>query len=266
MKNLKSIVAIVIICLMLAAPGCSSGETTIHESGSTTVQPLMEVMAEEYMGLHPDVKITVAGGGSSSGISSVCNGIVDIGASSRELTESEAKPVKQYPIAIDSIAVIVNPGNQITGLTMEQLRDIFSGVITDWSEVSGMSGKITVVSREEGSGTQQTFLETVLPGTYFADTAILQASNGALRTVIAEDLRAIGYVSLAYADDSVKVLTLNGIKPSLETLQDGTYPITRRLLLLTRGNVKSCVRDFLDFCQGPEGQAIAEREGYFRLG
>lgn len=258
---------VLIISLLFVLPACTgttptnglSGEIT--EAGSTTVQPLAEKFAEDFKLIHPGVTVTIQGGGSSVGVKSAAEGIVDIGAASREIKPDEPALVKHL-IAKDGIAIIVHPSNEISDLKKEQVRDIFSGKITNWSEVGGPDEQITVVAREEGSGTRSAFEEMVMDEELITNYTILQSSNGAIRTTVVNDPNAIGFLSLGYVDSAVKALSIDGIPCTIETALDGTYPIVRPLYFLTATEPTGLVKEFLDFCTGPEGQSIVESEGY----
>jgi len=253
--------AVSIISLSIALPACTNTTEEITEAGSTTVQPLAEKFAEAFKATHPDITITIQGGGSSVGVKSVAEGIVDIGAASREIKPDEPALVKHL-IAKDGIAVIVHPSNEISDIDKEQVRDIFSGKITNWSEVGGPDEQITVVAREEGSGTRSAFEEMVMDEELVTNTAILQSSNGAIRTTVVNDPNSIGFLSMGYVDSATKALSINDVPCTIGTALAGTYPIVRPLYFLTATEPAGLVKEFLDFCTGPEGQAIVESEGY----
>lgn len=236
-------------------------ETTITLAGSSTVQPLAEKLGNAFTESKPDVRIDVSGGGSSVGIKSVADGIVDIGMSSRELRPDEPQLI-EHLIAKDAIAIVVHPGNSVSNLSMEQLRKIYTGEITNWNQVGGAAGAIIVVAREEGSGTRDAFDELVMQGSLIKADAILQTSNGMVRTAVSITPSAIGFLSLAYTDSSVKVLAINGVECTVENCQSGAYPLVRPLYLLTKGEPEGLVKEFIDFCLSPEGQRIVEEEGY----
>ena len=242
-----------------------SGEIT--EAGSTTVQPLAEKLAEAFSAQYPDVEITVQGGGSSVGVKSAGEGTVDVGAASREVKESELQEfpdLKVYTIARDGIAIVAHPDVPLDGLTKEQVKDIFAGEITNWNEVGGPDKPIVVVSREEGSGTRAAFEEMVMgkEGPPIVDTAILQPSNGAVRTTVSTTPDSIGFLSFGYLDESVKTLAIDGVEPTEANAASGAYPIVRPLNLLTKGEPSGVVKAWLDFILGEEGQQIVADEGY----
>lgn len=249
------------------SPSELSGELTV--AGSTTVQPLAERFAEAFMALHPDVRVSVQGGGSSTGVKSAGEGTVDIGAASREIQESELADfpnLQIFVIARDGIAIIANPDVPVDDLTTEQVREIFAGNITNWSEVGGPDADIVVVAREEGSGTRAAFEEMVMgEDAVIAATAILQPSNGAVRSTVASTPNSIGFLSFGYLDDSVQATAVDGVVPSAETAADGSYPIVRPLIMLTNGEPSPLVQAYLDFVLSDEGQAIVAEEGYLTV-
>ena len=255
-----------------ASPAPTEGEDveaglsgSISITGSTTVQPLAEKLAEDFMAKNPDVKIEVTGGGSSVGVKAAAQGTADIGNASREVKPEELAEfpnLKVHVIARDGIAIVVHPDTAVDGLTVEQVRDIFSGKITNWSEVGGADAAIIVASREEGSGTRDAFQELVMGDALITENAILQQSNGALRTTVANTPNAIAYLSFGYLDKSVKVLPLDGVEATEENASNGSYPVVRPLNMLTNGEPQGVVKAFLDFVLGPEGQAVVRAEGY----
>jgi phosphate transport system substrate-binding protein len=260
---LAGVLAAALAALLIAACGGGSS-TTITEAGSTTVQPLAEKLGKAFEEDH-DVKIVIQGGGSSTGVKSADQGTVDIGAASREIKPDEPDLVKHL-LARDGIAIVTHPSNSVTGLTTEEVKAIFAGEITKWDEVGGEDKDIHVVAREEGSGTRAAFEELVMgeEGLITA-SAILQPSNGVVRTTVAEDPNSIGFLSFGYLDDSVKALAIDGIAATVENAKSGTYPVVRPLYFLTKEEPKGMVKEFIDFCLGPEGQAIVTEEGYLSV-
>ncbi|HSW58435.1 MAG TPA: phosphate ABC transporter substrate-binding protein [Dehalococcoidales bacterium] len=235
---------------------------TITTSGSTTVQPLSELLAHAFMTLHPKVKVVVQGGGSSVGVKAANDGIVDIGAISRELSATEPKLVT-FLLARDGIAVIVHQNNPVRNLTKEQVKDIFSGKITNWKEVGGSDRNINVASREEGSGTRTAFEEMIMgKDATILKTAILQSSNGALLQVVKSDIAAISYVSFGYLDKAESAVAINGVAATPENAKNGTYPIVRPLYFVTKNQPAGLVKAFLDFCASDEAQKLVMAEGY----
>jgi phosphate transport system substrate-binding protein len=266
-RLIASALLILSLFTLIAFSGCGtavpSGSTagTVTEAGSTTVQPLAEKFASAFMAAKPGTTVTIQGGGSGVGIKSANDGTVDIGAASRELTP-EDPALNKILIARDGIALIANNANKVTGLSRSQVIDIYSGKIKDWSEVGGTAGSIHVVAREEGSGTRTAFQEMVMGKTMIVNTAILQSSNGAIRTTVAGDARAIGFLSFGYIDKEIKALSIEGVAATEENAQNGKYPVVRPLYFLTKTQPAGTVKAFLDYCIGPEGQKIVATEGY----
>lgn len=254
--------------------GTQGGGGNITLNGSTSVQPLAEELSQAFKAKNPNALIDIQGGGSGVGIKSAMDGVVDIGMSSREL-KPEEKNLKEYKIAIDGIAVIVNPANGVSDLSTEQIRKIYSGEITDWSEVGGKAGKITVVTREEGSGTRGAFIE--LTGLEAEEggkkvdktvvSAITQGSTGAVITTVAGDPNAIGFASYGSAKDKteIKLISVDGQAITEENLNSGSYKIARPFLMLTKEEPTGLAKDFLDFALSPEGQDIVAKHGYLKI-
>jgi len=267
-KKSTPIFATVILALLIVAVtplviGCggASTTTTITEGGSTTVQPVAEKLAAAFMADNPDVNIIIQGGGSGTGVSKTADGTFDIGAASRELKTDEPDLVTHL-LARDGIAVITNTGNGVSGLTTERVRDIYAGTITNWNEIGGPDKSIIVISREEGSGTRDAFEELVMEEELITVDAILQSSNGAIKTAVSGMPYSIGYLSFGYLDSAVKTLAVDGEAGTAENAKTRTYPLSRPLYFLTLAEPTGAVADFIDFCLGAEGQSIIEGEGY----
>lgn len=234
--------------------------------GSTTVQPLAEVLGEAFETLHPGVTIVVSGGGSSVGVKSAGEGSAQIGMASRHVKSSEFEEfpgIVVHTIANDGIAIVADPGVSVNDLTLEQCRDIFSGAVTDWSQVGGPEMPIIVVSREEGSGTRGAFEELVLgEGILMAESAILQPSNGAVRTTCGTTPGAVAYLSFGYLDESVKTITVDGTEPTPDNVANGSYPVSRPLNMITQGEPEGVAAAWLEFILSDDGQAIVVAEHY----
>lgn len=258
-------VMLTLIAVSIAAIGCGGGATTtITSAGSTTVQPIAERLANAFTIDNPDVKVIIQGGGSSTGVKSCDDGTVDIGMASRELKSSEPALVT-HVLARDGIAIITNTGNSVSGLTKEQVKEIFAGNVTNWNQVGGPDKSIIVISREEGSGTRDAFQELVMGSSLITSGAILQPSNGTIKTAVSSTPYSIGYLSFGYIDSAVKSLAIDGVAGTVENVKNGTYSINRPLLLLTKTQPAGAVKEFIDFCLSAEGQSIVEDEGYISV-
>lgn len=239
-----------------------SGNLTI--AGSTSVQPFSEVLAEEFMVKNPKVVISVQGGGSSQGVTAAVSGAADIGAASRKVKDDEMTEhpdLKITQIAMDGVAVVVHPSNQIQDITLEDVKNIYLGNITNWKDLGGKDKQITVVSREEGSGTRDAFVSVVMDKEEIAPSAIIQNSNGAIRTVVAGDENSIGYVSLAVVNNEIKALDIEGVEASVENVKAGTYKISRPFIYITNNEPEGIAKAFIDFVLSDEGQTIIVDEG-----
>jgi phosphate transport system substrate-binding protein len=243
-----------------------SGEVSVV--GSTTVQPLAEVLGESFEALNPGVTIIVSGGGSSVGVKSAGDGSANVGMASRHVKASEFEEfpgIVVHTIANDGIAIVAEPGVTVNSLTMDQCRDIFSGAVTNWNQVGGPNMPIIVVSREEGSGTRGAFEELVLGEALMAEGAILQPSNGAVRTTCSTTPGAVAYLSFGYLDPSVKTISMDGAAPTPENVANGSYPVSRPLNMITNGEPQGVVAAWLSFIESEDGQAIVVAEGYLPI-
>jgi phosphate transport system substrate-binding protein len=216
------------------------------------------------MEMHPKVTVTIQGGGSSVGVKSAADGTVDIGAASREIKPDEP-PLVKHLLCRDGIAIVTNPESTVSGLTKDQVRQIFAGEITNWSEVGGSNKDIIMVAREEGSGTRAAFEELVMGESLITNMAILQPSNGAVRTTVATTPDSIGFLSFGYLDASVKALQVDGVDATVANVLNERYTIARPLYFLTKEQPTGIVKEFIDFCLSSTGQAIAEGEGYISV-
>lgn len=254
------LLVILIIIIAVLTFGTGSNYDRIEIAGSTSVQPVAEKLAEKYMEEHPNVRVDVMGGGSGLGIRSVSQDIIAIGTSSKELKTSEKDGLIEYPIGREGILVAVNLNNPVNSLSKSQIKDIFSGNITNWKEVGGPDAKINLVVREDGSGTRSAFEDLVMNKTKVKSDAIVQTSTESIKVVVKQDPNAIGYISLAHMTPDVKALKIDGISPSIETIKEGTYKLQRPFLFVTNGEPEGPVKEFIDWCLGPEGQEIVKDE------
>jgi phosphate transport system substrate-binding protein len=248
--------------------GGAGGETRTNRTivaGSTSVQPYVEILVEEYRFLFPDNMVGVQGGGSSAGIRAVRSGIADIGMSSRSLNDDELD-LWMVEIALDGLAIIVHPENPINDLSIQQIRDIYTRRITNWSEVGGRDAKIHIISREEGSGTRSAFQELVMADEFISQRAVVQNSNGAVRQLVSGNRDTIGFISLGLAEpqlgmNDVKALMLEGVAPTQENVRSGDYGLYRAFLFVSEEEPADCVKHFVDFVLSDAGQEILMTEG-----
>jgi phosphate transport system substrate-binding protein len=239
---------------------------------------LVTAWAEDYMDSQPDADVSVTGGGSGTGIAALLNGNTDICAASRDMTAEEKQVAsrknlvtREITVARDGIAVIVNPANPLNELTLEQLKDIYTGAVANWSQVGGGAGAVLLLSRESSSGTYVFFQEHVLQKADFAPGARLMPATSTIIQAVADDASAIGYVGLGYAQEAagkVKVLAIKpdqnapAVLPSEETVRDASYSISRPLYFYVTDPVSQAADAFIDFCHGPQGQKIVKETGY----
>jgi phosphate transport system substrate-binding protein len=249
----------------LAAFAGLSGELDI--AGGTAHIPVMNEAAERIMKTNPAVRITVAGGGSGVGVQKVGKGLVQIGNAGRPLSEEEMAEygLKSFPFAVDGVCAVVHPDNPITAFTSQQLKDIFAGAITNWQELGGADHAIHLFTRDEASGTRKVFWKKGLGKGEIHSGANVVASNGAMKTALAGDLYAIGYVSIGHLDASLKAPSLDGVAVTQQNASDGTYPVTRKLYMNTKGEPEGLTRAFIDYILGPEGAKIVQDKGYLPM-
>jgi phosphate transport system substrate-binding protein len=234
---------------------------TVTVAGSTSVSPLMELLTAEYKKQHGNVSFNISATGSGDGIKAVPAETAEIGMSSRELSAAEiGTGIDEHLIAIDGIAVIVNSGNPVANLTIDQIRDIYTGVVTDWNQVGGRAGRIAVVSREPGSGTRGAFEEIVKFQDKLVQGAIEFDGTGAVKAEISRNVDAIGYISLGSVDNSVKTLSVGGVSATTANVVNGSYKIARPFLLLTKKGraLNGETTAFLDWILTDAGQAIVK--------
>lgn len=255
----------VLLIGIVGCNGCGPAVTKINIVGSTSVQPLAEILAEDFMRQYRSIRIMVQGGGSSAGIKALQDGTATIGTSSRALTIEEKKlGLKPTAIAWDGIAIIVNPSNKISGLSMAQLAGIYSGEISNWIKVGGVNQAITLVTREAGSGTREAFTEKVLVDRKPAVNAIVQASTGAVRQTVAGDPNAIGYISVAAVEQTVKKLLLDSIECTPSNIKTEKYPIVRPFLFITKGKPTAAAQKFLNYILS-KGQRTVSASGFVKV-
>jgi phosphate transport system substrate-binding protein len=236
----------------------------IKISGGTAHIPVMKEAAKQVMSAYPDIQITIAGGGSGVGIKQVGEKMVQIGNSGRKATAQE---IQQYGLvlfkwAIDGVGVVVHPGNPVHALTSAQVQAIYAGKITNWKDLGGVDRAINLYTRDEASGTREVFWKKALNNGEIAAGANVVVSNGAMKTAIANDPYAIGYVSVGHIDTSVRPVSLDGVVPTNATVKDGSYPVARGLYSITAGEPRGAVKAFINFLFSPSGQQIAAAKGF----
>ncbi|HEV7767923.1 MAG TPA: phosphate ABC transporter substrate-binding protein [Thermoanaerobaculia bacterium] len=265
-----------ILAAAIALPLFAAKPVTIK--GSDTMVIMNARLAETFMAKTPGTMIQVTGGGSGVGIAALINGTTDIAASSRPIRTSEIDKLKQrfattgyaYPIARDGLSVYLNASNAVKELTLAQIRDIYTGKFTNWNQVGGKDATIIIYSRENSSGTYQYFKDNVLMGRDFTPRAQTLQGTAAVVNAVANDPNGIGYGGAAYAK-GIRFAAVKkddkspAILPSLETVRNGQYPISRFLYLYTRVKPSKDMKSFIDWATGPEGQAIVSKVGYFPI-
>lgn len=260
-----------------AAP--ASGEKqTIKISGSTTVLPIVQKAADQYMATHAGADIQIAGGGSGVGVQAIGAKTVDIGMSSREVTKAELAKYPGLvitPVAQDGIAVVVNPANEIQYITLDQVKNIYLGKITKWTEITGANvpntnNQIVIIGRDSASGTRSYFDETVLAKKTPTSKMLEKNSNGAVLQTVAQTPGSIGYISIGFVSDDVKALPIwynaqKIVAPTIDNVKSKTYPVSRDLYVITNGQPSGLTGDFINYILGADGQKIVADEGYVTL-
>jgi phosphate transport system substrate-binding protein len=293
MESIKARTVLVLLALALA--GCGAGRAvreaeraeraalTIQNTGSDTLVNLALAWAEAYMRLHPDVRISVTGGGSGTGIASLLNGTIQIANASREMSKEEIEAARakgfeprKLVVALDAIAVVANPSNPVDALTLQQISDIYTGNLARWSGVGGEDRPIVLLSRESNSGTYVYFLEQVLrlgdkkSAALFSSETLLMPSSEGISVEVRQNPNAIGYDGLGYVTSDQKLLAVArgaagpAVLPSAATVSDGTYPVSRPLFMYTAGEPTGPVKAYLDWIVG-EGQALVKGLGFVPL-
>ena len=269
MKVLSKVLTLALVTLGLTIP-CYAEKIVVE--GSTTLLPIAQKAAEVFMNSNPGADISVRGGGSGVGIASLIDGTCDIGDSSRPIKDTEldkavtnGRSLKANVVAMDGICVIVHPSNSMSALSKKQIKDIYTGAISNWKQLGGPDEKIVVISRDSSSGTFEAFGTLALDGAKVRPDALLQASNQAVASTVSRTPGAIGYVGLGYLSSSVKAVDVDGVKASKETVLSNKYPIGRPLFMYTNGTPKGLSKQFIDYILSPEGQKLVEEEGFVGL-
>ena len=276
----RRVAGLAMTAFLLLLPAISFAKPDVIQiKGSDTMVNLGQAWAEEYMNRNPETNIAVTGGGSGTGIAALINGTTTLAQSSREMKPEEkeevlkstGKVVKEFQVGMDALAVIVNPSNPLAELSIDQLSGIFTGKIVNWKEVGGPDEPILILSRDRNSGTHVYFLEHVVRKgnakgpEEFAASALMMPSSQAIAQEVARSRASIGYVGLGYVNPGLKPVGIKkdsaapAVQPSVETAQNGTYPISRPLYIDTAGEPEGKVKEFIDFVLSPEGQEIVRQ-------
>jgi len=273
MNKIKSMMAVMAAVGMGIGSAMAGDANSIVVDGSTTVGPIAKAFAEYYMGKHQGVNITVSESGSGNGAKSLINAACDVATMSRPMKNSEKKAAQEagvlaveHVVALDGLSIIVHPGNAVANLTLAQIRDIYTGAISNWKELGGPDQKIVVISRDTNSGTYESFNTLVLKDAKLKSGAEYVGSGGAIRQRVMSTPAAIGYVGLAFTE-GVKIVSVNGVLPSAETVNNKTYPIARPLYMYTNGRTKegTALNDFVNLSTTAEGKKIIEDTGFISL-
>ena len=271
MKN-RLWLTLTLSAVLIASSAASAMAERLVLKGSTTVLPIAQKISEAYMAANPEIKISLSGGGSGNGIKAVIDSTANIGNASRFIKGKETKmavdngvtPVA-HRIALDCIVPVVHPSNPVTNLSLDQLKKIYLGKITNWKEVGGENRKIVVISRDSSSGTFDAWRSLVMKKERVTPRALTQPSNGGLVTQIATTKGALAYIALGYMNDEVKPVRVNGVVGSPETTLNGRYPISRPLFMFTNGWPKGETLNFINFILSKRGQALVEDAGSIAL-
>ena len=293
---MKSAIKLFLVVSLLSLTACadkssstdiniSDGEKSyIENKGSDTIVNLALAWAEAYQELHPNISLSVTGGGSGTGISALINGTTDVANASRKIKPEEIEAIQasgsdpiEYIIARDAIAIIIHRDNPIDSLTLQQISDIYSGNINNWSELGGEKRPIVRLSRETNSGTHVYFLEQVLRlgdksnQTLFSQDTLLLPSSEVISAEIRDNPNAIGYDGLGYVTEDMKVIAVANdnekkpVLPSIDTVNNDTYPISRNLYMYTAGEPQIYIKEYLDWIQSPKAQSIVIELGFVPL-
>ena len=272
-KKLKLMVGALLVTIVGSTfVGCGSNSSsenntasnknaiTISISGSTSVGPLMEKIQEKYEEENSNVILEIQQNGSGAGIKDVISGISEIGMSSRELKDEEKESVQGTTVAYDGIALLVNPDNPVKNISLEDVKKIYTGEVTNWKELGGDDTPIVVVSREEGSGTRDAFQEIVgYESEELLKDATISDGSGAVKTTVAGNKNAIGFASFEYIDNTVSALSIDGLEPTADNVKSGSYKISRPFILVTKEDgLTENGQKLIDFALSAEGQQIVE--------
>jgi len=271
MTRSKQVLILVVLAGTMAAGAAAADSKTIKMEGSTTVGPIADAYVEAFKKMHPDVTITVNKSGSGNGAAALVDNRCDIANLSRFMKDQEFKdavtkgvmPVA-HAIAMDGVCVVVHPSNPVGALTAAQVRDIYTGKVTNWKDLGGADMKIVVVSRDTSSGTYETFEQLVMAKQKMAAGVQYVASNPEAHAMVKSTAGAVAYVGLGFVDKDVKALKIDGVMPSRKTIAKGEYPVSRPLFMFTNGYPKlgSLIHALVTFHLTPKGQDIIDAKGF----
>lgn len=272
-----SLLALAALAGVAACSGDGRGAGRVSVRGSDTMVILAQRWAEGYMQAHPETTIQVTGGGSGTGLAALINGTTDIATASRTITDRERRSLQRnrdaeargVPVAIDAVAVYVHEDNPIASLTLAQLAALFRGQVDDWAQVGGRPGRVVLYSRENSSGTYAYFKERVLSGRDFASEAQTLPGTAAVIHAVSRDRGGVGYGGIGFGEGvrAVPIVRDDGraVVASAESALDGSYPLSRPLLVYTVGEPRGTAADFIAWARSPSGQALVEAAGYYPL-
>jgi phosphate transport system substrate-binding protein len=242
-------------------------EGSLDIAGGTAHIPVMEEAAKRIMKAFPKIRITVGGGGSGIGIQKVGEGLIDIGNAGRPVKEKEQAKYQltSFAFAIDGVAVVVHPSNPVREITTQQAQDAFAGKITNWKDLGGPDAEIHLYGRDEASGTRAVFWKKLLAKGDVAKSANIVKSNGAMKTAISRDVHGLGYMSIGRIDDSLVAVAIDGVAATQENATDGSYGVTRKLFMNTKGEPQPLAQAFIDYIASQEGGEIVAAQGYIPL-
>ncbi|MBQ4133242.1 MAG: phosphate ABC transporter substrate-binding protein [Desulfovibrionaceae bacterium] len=258
--------------MLICAPAYAAPQE-IMINGSTTVLPVIQKVGEAFMNANPEIVLAISGGGSGNGLKALGEGLCQVAMSSRGIKESErtdaaARGIKPYriTIAMDALVPVVHPDNPVNKLSVEQLREIYAGKISNWKDLGGNDERIVIISRDSSSGTFETWEEIIMNKGRVTPRALLQTSCGAVVQAVSKNENAIGYIGFGYLNDSLKAVDVNGVHASAETALDGSWPISRELYLFTDGEPEGGLKKLVDFILDPlKGQKYVQEIGYIPL-
>ncbi len=260
-------IVVLVLLGLVGLSGCRGKGRVLIVAGSTSVQPVMEKIAEAFRKIKPGLRVDIEGGGSSAGIMAVRAKTAALGMSSRELKQNDPNEAQLWRqmLALDAIAIIVHPENTVASLTLAQVRDLFSGKANTWNVVGGRDRPVHILVREEGSGTRSAFEELVMKDgkheTPVDDYALVQDSSGGVREVVCNDRDAIGFVSLGALNDSVRAVSVDGVTPTFESVREGKYRLVRPFYLIGIQPPVGDAADLTRFSLGSEAAVIMQKEG-----